>query len=185
VLPYFTTGLGGHGILDFVGTPVAGSQVRYNADFGTMLVQASEASITFEFWSVTGGGQLIDSYTINRLGGNLVLAGNDTLTGGSGSDFMNGLVGNDTLVGGGGADQLIGGSGNDTFVFHPGEANGDTIFDFTSGVDTLDFVGYGAGASFNKIDATHWQVISNGGASHEILNIANAAAINPGDFVFV
>ncbi|MCU9849246.1 cadherin domain-containing protein [Defluviimonas sp. WL0024] len=66
VLPYFVTGLGGHGITGFA-TPIGGSEVRYNGDYGTMLVQASETSITFEFWSVAGGGTLIDSYTIDAL----------------------------------------------------------------------------------------------------------------------
>ncbi len=63
-MPYFTTGAGGMSLYGF-GTPVTGSQVRYNANYGSMRVQASSASITFEFWSVAGGGTLIDSYTIN------------------------------------------------------------------------------------------------------------------------
>ena len=62
-LPYFTTGLGGNGHYGF-GTPVAGSQVRYSADYGTIVVEASHTAITFEFWSIAGGGSLIDSYTI-------------------------------------------------------------------------------------------------------------------------
>ena len=64
--PYFITGLGGAARYSF-GIPVVGSEVRYNADFGTMLVQASAESITFEFLAVTGGGigTLIDSFTID------------------------------------------------------------------------------------------------------------------------
>ena len=38
-LPYFVTGLGGNGRYGF-GTPVDGSQVRYSADYGTMVVEA-------------------------------------------------------------------------------------------------------------------------------------------------
>jgi len=162
--------------------------VRYNSNYGTMLVQASDATITFEFWSISGGGQLIDSYTIDLPGANPLLAGgNDTLNGSSGSDFMNGLSGNDRLEGRGGVDQLIGGQGNDTFVFHPGEANGDTIWDFTGGgtADKLEFIGFGAGASFTQIDSTHWQLTYAAGAAQEIINIANAAAITPSDFWFL
>jgi Ca2+-binding RTX toxin-like protein len=43
-------------------------------------------------------------------------AGNDVLTGGSGSDQLFGQDGNDTLLGKGGADLLFGGEGNDTLT---------------------------------------------------------------------
>ncbi|MBZ0160042.1 MAG: fibronectin type III domain-containing protein [bacterium] len=58
--PYFVNGLGGRSIYSF-GTPVSGSQVRYNGDYGAMLVDADEAGITFQFMSRTG--TLIDTYT--------------------------------------------------------------------------------------------------------------------------
>ena len=60
--PYFVNGLGGHSIYGF-GTPLPGSQVRYNGDYGAMLVQASNSALTFEFINRTG--VLVDSYTIN------------------------------------------------------------------------------------------------------------------------
>jgi hypothetical protein len=65
-LPYFVTGLGGHSRAGF-STPVDGSAVRFNDNWGTMLIQASDESITFEFLAVAGGGQgaIIDSYTID------------------------------------------------------------------------------------------------------------------------
>lgn len=64
-MPYFVTGAGGMSLYGFV-TPVAGSQVRYSANYGSMRIQATSASITFEFWAVVGGlATLIDSYTIN------------------------------------------------------------------------------------------------------------------------
>ena len=84
-----------------------------------------------------------------------------------------GNSGNNTLDGQGGADILTGNAGNDTFVFHVGQANGDTVVDFAgngaAAGDSLHFVGYGAGASFTNIDATHWQVNFNGGASHDVI----------------
>ena len=40
--------------------------------------------------------------------------GNDSLTGGPGTDLLMGLDGNDTISGGGSADWLLGGTGNDT-----------------------------------------------------------------------
>jgi Ca2+-binding RTX toxin-like protein len=78
--------------------------------------------------------------------GNDVINGNngaDTIYGGSGNDTINGGNGPDTIIGGYGADSLAGGSGNDTFKFlsvkdsSPGKY--DTITDFDSGNDQLDF----------------------------------------------
>ena len=93
-------------------------------------MQASDSTMTFEFWSTTNGGKLIDSFTIDRSGTNPQLAsGNDTINGSAGADFINGLSGNDRIEGKGGADQLIGGQGSDTFVFKPGFGK-DLIMDF-------------------------------------------------------
>src|SRR5262245_37745372 len=92
------------------------------------------------------------------------------------------------LDGGAGADQLTGNTGNDTFVFHMGQAAGDIIVDFAgngaSAGDSLQFVGYGAGATFTQNDATHWQVNFNGGASHEVITFLNGASIDPTDVLF-
>ncbi len=63
-LPYFVNGLGGAEIVS-IGTPVAGSQVRYNANFGAMRLVTGSTTLQFEFLSVSGGGTLIDSYTLN------------------------------------------------------------------------------------------------------------------------
>lgn len=60
-LPYFVNGLGG-GVIYSFGTPVAGSQVRYNGDWGGMLVEANASQITFNFYSRTS--LLVDTYTI-------------------------------------------------------------------------------------------------------------------------
>jgi transcriptional regulator CtsR len=59
--PYFVNGLGGDSIYVF-GTPVPGSQVRFNGDFGAMLVTASTDNITFQFFTRTGA--LVDTHTI-------------------------------------------------------------------------------------------------------------------------
>lgn len=60
-IPYFVNGLGGDSKYTF-GTPIAGSQVRYNADYGAMRVEASEECIAFEF--ITRGGVVVDTYTL-------------------------------------------------------------------------------------------------------------------------
>jgi Ca2+-binding RTX toxin-like protein len=120
----------------------------------------------------------------------LVLQGGGNLAG-NGNTLANSLFGNsgdNTLDGGAGADQLTGNSGNDTFVFLAGEGNGDTVVDFAGNGaavgDSLLFSGYGGGATFTNIDATHWQVNYNGGASHDIITFANAASIDASDFLF-
>lgn len=62
--PYFVNGLGGRSIYDFGSTPEPGSMVRYNSDYGAMLIEADTDSVTFKFYSIESGGTLIDSYTI-------------------------------------------------------------------------------------------------------------------------
>ena len=51
--------------------------------------------------------------------------------------------------------------------------------------DALHFVGYGAGASFTNIDATHWQINYNGGTQHDVITFSNAATIDASDFLFL
>ena len=75
----------------------------------------------------------------------------DTLTGNDSDNLLWGKAGNDTLIGAGGADQLRGGDGLDTltggagadwFIFDTAAnatTNKDTISDFTSGTDKLQF----------------------------------------------
>ena len=77
--------------------------------------------------------------------------------GGTGNALANvifGNSGNNTLDGQGGADVLTGNAGNDTFVFNIGQANGDTVVDFAgngaAAGDSLQFVGYGTGATFTR-----------------------------------
>jgi len=60
-IPYFVNGLGGRSIYEF-GNPVPESIIRFNDDYGAMLVEATETWITFYF--ITRTGELIDSHTI-------------------------------------------------------------------------------------------------------------------------
>lgn len=62
------------------------------------------------------------------------LAGNDTLTGGSGNERLEGGEGDDILYAGGGNNTILGGYGNDIFVYGGGN---DTISDYTVSEDTI------------------------------------------------
>ena len=63
--PYIVNGAGGANLYSF-GSPIKGSEVRYNKLHGAMLVEATPETITFEFYSVLNGGTLIDSYTMDE-----------------------------------------------------------------------------------------------------------------------
>lgn len=65
-------------------------------------------------------------------------AGNDTVYGGAGDDFVNGAMGDDVIHGGGGDDWIRGGIGNDTI--HGGDGN-----DHLVGGDGRDTLYGGAG----------------------------------------
>ena len=48
----------------------------------------------------------------------------------------------------------------------------------------LEFAGYGPGATFTSVDATHWQVnFANG--QHEVITFSNAAMVHASDVLFV
>ncbi|MFL5734150.1 MAG: metallophosphoesterase [Chloroflexia bacterium] len=59
--PYFVDGLGGAGIYSF-GSPISDSVVRYNDDYGAMLVDSTAMTITFRF--INRSRLVIDSYTL-------------------------------------------------------------------------------------------------------------------------
>lgn len=61
--PYFINGVGGGAIYYFVNI-LEGSMVRFNDDYGAMLVDADPAKITFQF--ITRQGVLVDTYTIEK-----------------------------------------------------------------------------------------------------------------------
>ena len=112
----------------------------------------------------------------------------DKLTGGTGNDTLTAGAGNDTLVGGLGKDSLTGGAGTDYFVFNTAPnttTNLDTITDFVSGTDKLQFskaifagittaVGTGAGTTLTATEfVTSATAVSGTTAtSHLVYNTA-------------
>jgi Ca2+-binding RTX toxin-like protein len=78
---------------------------------------------------------------------------------------------------------------NDSFVFRRGMAHGDEIVDFSGNgagaEDSLEFVGYGPGATFVQLDAFNWQVNSGDGLVHEVITLQNGAPVHPSDVLFL
>ena len=65
-IPYFVDGLGGASLGSF-STPIAGSQVRYASNYGAMLIDANDTSVTYQF--ITRTGVVIDTYTVTNTPG--------------------------------------------------------------------------------------------------------------------
>jgi VCBS repeat-containing protein len=132
---------------------------------------------------------LVLSSTAENIGD--FLSGNDGIKGSSGTDYIIGGDGNDTLTGAGGADQMVGGAGVDHFRYgalgDSTHAAWDTIMDWTSGADKIDFVnalaltgtptnlGTVTGSTtlaahsvgWTKVDGSHAIVYANTGSSAE------------------
>jgi tartrate-resistant acid phosphatase type 5 len=59
--PYIVDGAGGQSLYNFK-EPIDGSEVRYNCNFGALLVDVTDKALTTRF--ITIGGGLVDTYTI-------------------------------------------------------------------------------------------------------------------------
>jgi Ca2+-binding RTX toxin-like protein len=80
----------------------------------------------------------------------------DIINGGGGADIINGASGADILTGGIGADVLTGGVGADIFVYKATGEGGDTITDFTIGVDKFEFTA----SVFGNLTTTNFDGVS-------------------------
>jgi tartrate-resistant acid phosphatase type 5 len=63
-IPYLTVGLGGQSRYSF-GTPIPGSAVRYNSDYGALKLTATDTTLDFQFYSVSDG--VVDNYQVQTL----------------------------------------------------------------------------------------------------------------------
>ena len=62
-IPYFVNGLGGRSRYDF-GEKIEGSQVRYNDDYGAMLVEADEYMVLLKF--INRQDDVVDMYLLDK-----------------------------------------------------------------------------------------------------------------------
>ncbi|MCX7384871.1 MAG: Ig-like domain-containing protein [Alphaproteobacteria bacterium] len=132
----------------------------------------------------------LNTYTLGLNLENLAFLGNTAHTGiGNGlSNALSGAEGDDRLDGAAGVDTLTGNGGADKFQFTAGEANGDVVVDFVSGVDRLVFTGFGtraAGATFAYVAGNDWQVTPAGGGTAEVIHLTNGALVAPTDVTFL
>lgn len=81
------------------------------------------------------------------------------ITGTSYADTLSGDGGADTLVGGRGADSLSGGADADSFLWNFWREGGDTVADFTAGVDRIvvKAAGFGGGLSEGALSAAQFR----------------------------
>ncbi len=100
-----------------------------------------------------GGGQALNQFDVKR-----VIFGDENdnafIQGGAKADNLYAQAGNDTLIGGKGDDYLEGGGGADQFIWNTGDGN-DVIGDFDDGGDRIIVNGTDlATLSFNQVSAS-------------------------------
>jgi Ca2+-binding RTX toxin-like protein len=122
---------------------------------------------------VTGGAATAGDDTIHGLGGADYLSGgygNDLIDGGEGGGILNGDQGDDTLVGGGDGDVLQGGSGHDSLW---GGGGNDTLSG-SSGVNTLRG-GAGDDILTHVSTDTTWGSLLDGGDGDDVISLSGTA----------
>lgn len=153
----------------------------FNINFRNM------AQIFFDFFAFNSfTAPTVDNWQILGLAGNDTLTGNslaDIIEGGTGNDRLFGLGGNDVLNGGDGNDFLDGGFGDD---YLSGEIGNDTLFgslgsDFFNGGAGTDVANYGSFGSSITLLPTG-AILKGGGATDQLFQvetiIANAGFSN-------
>jgi uncharacterized protein (TIGR01370 family) len=121
--------------------------------------------------SVVGRQTAGDDTIVGGSGPNFLqgLAGNDVLSGGDGNDVLSGGAGNDTLIAGAGANELYGGTGNDIFVV---QNRSDTIVEYLG--EGIDEVQTTAGVYDLNVSANLENLTFTGGSA-SFVGIGNAA----------
>lgn len=188
-------GGGGNDVIG--GEAVAGVHtVDGGAGFDYFIANSAGETVVIDLnaGTVTGGyadGSTLTSVEmLKAVRGNFAVEfyGNDVvnnLIGTAQADTLSGGGGNDRLTGGRGEDTLSGGAGADKFMFKPGEISGDIIMDFDGNGaaigDTLNFEGFGPGASLSNVGET-WTISYGAGLTETFY--MNVTSLAPGDVIF-
>jgi hypothetical protein len=168
-----------------------------NADVTMTIAQHSNLSaalgtntVTFSNAGSTTGVTGVEQYIMAAGTNNFTMASSaQTVVGNTGADTIAGGSGNNTITGGLGLDSLSGAGGTDTFKYASGHAFTDvdtesvyeTIADFTTGADKLDFgVAVGEMRYFNGVttfpaDFNEKATASFDGTGRDIFVMYNAA----------
>jgi Ca2+-binding RTX toxin-like protein len=158
---------------------------RYFVDAGDQIFEAAGGGVD---WVVVTKGSHVLSANVENLevigGSGAQGIGNglgNTMTGGQGADYFNGMAGNDTLVGAGGNDVLVGDLGADTLS----GGDGNDVIHGGSGNDRLDG---GSGNDSLKGDAGEDKILGGagmdqlwGGAGNDTLDGGDARDTLTGD----
>lgn len=147
-----------------------GQGLSYASSTDSFSQSATDVAITGLGLSGSGSGNAVHTLIYDLMGGstsvllNTLNAQNNTIIGSAGDDSINSFNGNDTLTGG---------AGSDLFVFD-GTDGADTITDFDVDEDYLDVVAW-ASSSFEDLSVTYSggnAVVSYGANSITLLNVA-------------
>lgn len=167
------------------GTTCDDTIVAMSGNDGSDVIDGGQGTDTVDYTAVTNNISVTLAgatvATVNVLGGNndtvvnvenfIGGSGNDTITGSSGNNYLNGGVGNDTLIGGGGNDILTDTVGTNTFS---GGAGDDTITGTGATSSWIDYSldGILEGATTN-LSVSMLQSISAGRGNDIIVGVNN------------
>lgn len=147
-----------------------GEGLSYASSTDSFTQSVTDVAITGLGLSGSGTGNAVHTLIYDLMGGNTAVllntlnAQNNTIIGSAGADTINSFNGNDTLTGG---------AGSDLFVFD-GTDGADTITDFDVDEDGLDVTAW-ASSSFDDLSVSYSggnAMVSYGANSITLLNVA-------------
>lgn len=137
-------------------------------------------------WDDATGPMIIDLDVQSSFNGNFseLMSSIENAIGSAHVDSIFGSSGANRIDGGGGGDYLYGGGGRDIFVLAKGEAAGDRIVDFTSGVDRIELTGWSTGTTITLADAatSQWRIVDAADGMAALVTITGA--VLPTDIIF-
>ena len=136
---------------------VESGDINFTITNTTLNARGTDTFTGIESARLNGGG------SINILNASAVTNLTVILDGGGSNDTLRGGANNDDLIGGVGSDRLTGNGGSDRFMYFGLNQGGDTITDFTPGVDAIAIsaAAFGAGLTVGTLAANRFVVGSS------------------------